>query len=316
MVETGSQLLDVVIALAFVFFLLSLICSGISELIAAALQLRADSLEKALRKMLADDSGGPADEVIDHPLISRLTKGKKKTPSYISSRSFSLALLDVFTPREDRPEGMETVAAVKAKLAELPAPLRRQLEPILDEAEGEIDKLRTGIEEWFDDAMDRVSGWYKRKSQWIIAIVAIVVTVGLNVSTVRVVDRLWNDGVVRDAVASAAAAAVAEQSDQTPEPAGGAAEAQAPAPEADPLEELQANGQEVKDAVSDLAALNLPIGWGEDNRDWLSVLNIGGWLLTIVAVTLGAPFWFDALSRLAPLRSTGPPPKKDRSPST
>jgi len=35
--------------------------------------------------------------------------------------------------------------------------------------------------------------------------------------------------------------------------------------------------------------------------------HLGGWLLTIMAMSLGAPFWFDVLSRLSRLRSSGKP---------
>jgi hypothetical protein len=37
------------------------------------------------------------------------------------------------------------------------------------------------------------------------------------------------------------------------------------------------------------------------------LLTLLGWLLTILAISLGAPFWFDTLSRLSRLRSSGKP---------
>ena len=36
---------------------------------------------------------------------------------------------------------------------------------------------------------------------------------------------------------------------------------------------------------------------------------LGGWLITFLALSLGAPFWFDALGKIAGLRATGPPAK-------
>jgi hypothetical protein len=42
---------------------------------------------------------------------------------------------------------------------------------------------------------------------------------------------------------------------------------------------------------------------------WQFPLKVLGILLTSAAVALGAPFWFDALSKLGSLRSSGPPPK-------
>jgi hypothetical protein len=46
---------------------------------------------------------------------------------------------------------------------------------------------------------------------------------------------------------------------------------------------------------------------------------VAGWLITVAAVSLGAPFWFDLLSRLARLRGSGPPetsrPLSDKDPA-
>jgi hypothetical protein len=38
------------------------------------------------------------------------------------------------------------------------------------------------------------------------------------------------------------------------------------------------------------------------------ILKLGGWAITAFAVSFGAPFWFEALSRLGSLRSAGTPP--------
>jgi hypothetical protein len=313
MVDTGSEFLDLVLGLGFVYFLLSLICSGMAEVIAAVFRLRARKLEKGLNELLASDRGGLAEDLKRHPLVSRFAKGNRRTPSYLSARAFSLALLDTLAPRGSR-EG-DLTQALSNKLDELPGPVRGQLRPLLDQAAGSTDQLRSAIETWYDEAMERVSGWYKRQSQLIITGIAVLVVVGLNVSTVRIVDRLWNDDTVRNGVAIAAAAAVADESKaekQQTRRGGTRSETKAEGTSAnagDPLAEVKRTGKKVKRATEDLAALNLPVGWGEENRDWVSALGIGGWLLTILAVSLGAPFWFDALSRLAPLRSTGPRPK-------
>ena len=40
-----------------------------------------------------------------------------------------------------------------------------------------------------------------------------------------------------------------------------------------------------------------------------------GWLITALAATLGAPFWFDIISRLVPLRGSGKPPSPPTAPA-
>jgi len=49
---------------------------------------------------------------------------------------------------------------------------------------------------------------------------------------------------------------------------------------------------------------------------WLWLLKrCGGWFITVMAVSLGAPFWFDTLNRFMNIRSTGraPDEKQDKS---
>jgi len=70
--------LDVVIGMAIVFLTVSLVCSSMNELLAAALELRASTLEGALNSLLGSNL---AKEVINHPLIPSGSNGdEKKTP--------------------------------------------------------------------------------------------------------------------------------------------------------------------------------------------------------------------------------------------
>ncbi len=49
-----------------------------------------------------------------------------------------------------------------------------------------------------------------------------------------------------------------------------------------------------------------PIGWKEVPTDLLEILKtLLGWLITAAAVSLGAPFWFDLLGKVANLRGDG-----------
>ena len=305
MINVGSPLIDVAIGITFVFFLVGLICAGINEVLAAIFRLRARYLKKSLRQLLADGKDrSPAQDLLDHPLITVSAAGSKTTPSYISARTFALALLDTLAPGDAADAGNRNVIkALRKRIETLPQEVERQLIPILDEAEADLEKLRTGIEKWFDDTMERVSGWYKRRSQWFLFGIAIVVTIGLNISAVRVTDRLWNDESVRSSVANAATQAVQAQTSTTAPSAAGAQ----PTSD-DPIKDAHDAGTGVVQATDKLDALKLPIGWGAANAHFNLAL-IGGWLLTILAATLGAPFWFDALSRLAPLRSTGKKPE-------
>jgi hypothetical protein len=165
------------------------------------------------------------------------------------------------------------------------------LSSIEAKAAGDEQKIQAELEHWFNDAMDRLSGWYKRFVQVILLVLAILVTVGFNVNTIHIAQDLWSQP-TQQAVASQGASQTA----------------------LDKLfSQLHVNqsGQEnIPTAVEQ--AETLPIGWGPENRpqgDGGWFLLILGWLITIGALTFGAPFWFDLLTRMNSLRPTGPPPK-------
>jgi hypothetical protein len=181
------------------------------------------------------------------------------------------------------------MARVAASLEQLPAgnPVREPLMALANQATGSIETFRANVEQWFDDAMDRMSGWYKRRVQIALLVYAIVVVVLLNVDSITLTRSLWTDGVLRSAVVATAD----QQQDQDP--------------------------GEVTDELDKLAALQLPIGWagagGDPRRQFPDdpagvAFKLLGLAVTVGALSAGAPFWFDALSRIAKLRSTGPPP--------
>jgi hypothetical protein len=93
----SSQVLEVSVGLMFIYLLLSAVCSGTKELMARALDMRANTLEKAIRNMLADPGGSITSKLIQNHLIAGMVEPGTK-PSYISSRNFALALFDVIAP--------------------------------------------------------------------------------------------------------------------------------------------------------------------------------------------------------------------------
>ena len=99
----GSDLLDIAIGLIFLYLLLSLICSALSEIVEAFMKKRSSDLERGLKALLRDDKGeGLVKAIYDHPLVNGLFKGEyesasrtKDLPSYIPPRNFALALMDI-----------------------------------------------------------------------------------------------------------------------------------------------------------------------------------------------------------------------------
>lgn len=297
------QMLDVVIGMAFVYLLLSLICSAICELIEAKLKCRAKDLERGIRELLKDEKGEWAKKIYEHPLVYGLFKGeydptkkskkngrervKPDLPSYIPPRNFALALMDVVSPSTAGSGSTPSLKPLQEAIESLPPYLKQALRPLVNTAGDDIDKARENIEAWYNSAMDRVAGWYKRHTQWILLILAFVVTVAANVDTLAIVDSLSRDSVLRAAVVAQAQEAVKE-SDQT----------------VGNLDEKFLSAKQ----------FGLPMGWShiefkQPNFTFkgfcgLVFSHIVGWIITAFAISLGAPFWFDILNMFMVARST------------
>jgi hypothetical protein len=308
--DLGSPIIEVALGLSFVFFLLSLGVTWITEGIARWTNKRAKTLEKGLTGLLGSQTF--AAELFNHPLVQTDVKpaGGKKDPSYVSSRNFALALVSLLKEKgKDAGGEGDTIAQVRKGVAVAGGaedgvavkrtPMGVQLDALLDEIgiDGDLAAFRKSTEKWFDDAMDRVSGWYTRWAKKITLIVAIAIAIGLNASALRIADRLIDDPTVRAAVVAGA-----EKSAD-----GG-------------KDEPKASGEATQTAVEELKSLQVPILWPKDNLpvqhltlEWRTLselaLTLIGWAITAFAISLGAPFWFDALSKISRVRSTGKKPE-------
>jgi hypothetical protein len=310
----GSQVLDVVIGLVFIYLLLSIICTAVNETIAALFSLRARNLAKGIANLLADKRiKGLAELFYEHPLIKSLYRGSKK-PSYIPSRTFALALLDGIAPVKG--ESTAVMSEIKEAVNSLPgdSELRRLLLILLQDAEDDLTKFRANIETWFNDAMSRVSGWYKRKAQIITLILAVLITGLTNADTIQIVNSLYNDPALRAAVAAQAQEFSKQQSKdvnpQTSEKTASNAPSLTGEEGGQTSLSITATPRETMiRALSNLRNLGIPLGWEampDKEEEWAN--KIIGLLLTTFAISLGAPFWFDILNRVAKIRSTGTAP--------
>ena len=312
----GSVTLEVAIGLIFIFLLVASICSALREGIEAWLNTRAAFLEHGLRELLKDKDGtGLAKSLYDHPLISSLFPGeyKPKTnklgmmasgdnlPSYIPSKNFAKALMDLAArgPQTDdvssHPSSpIISLDSIRTNLMNLDNKyVQRALLTALDTAQGDLNKAQKNIEDWFDSSMDRVSGWYKRATHWILFWLGLIVAVGLNINAITIVDYLSKNDSQREMIIDKAGKATKDSTF------------------------LDKNYQ---DAKAELDSLNLPIGWAGGwgaykyengswwwNNVWGPVL---GWLIIAFSATMGAPFWFDLLNKVMVIRSTVKPHEK------
>jgi hypothetical protein len=334
----SSGILDLLIGLALLYFLLATLCLALQELMAGLFASRAKVLVAALENMLGDAKGlldgffaHPAVRAISGPSLGKtgfLTwfrgKGAGK-PSYVAAGTFcqvlidlvlsrtpqsaapqKSVLLDLTGPEPDRAEaGFALLKRLHETVAELPdSGAKRMLSMALNEARGDIDRAKAGIEAWFNGTMERASGWYKRHTQCWVLVYAIALTVALNGDSIMVVNALSTDESTRQSVAAFAAGVVERPPSSTGEPADASSRV------AEILELTRQShltlGWVLRKSDSDGSALDDPRRFPRDASK--IAVKILGLLVTVLAISLGAPFWFDLLNRLVNLRSTGKPP--------
>ena len=268
-------IVDVALGLILLYSTLSLVASVVKEWISSVLALRAKNLQEGIQNLIGKDH---TSQLYGHPLVSTLAK-ENKLPSYIGSGTFASVLVDLLGQHGNG----KSVIAARDKAAVLvdrvgdDPVLGPALRALSNAGAETVADLRREIADWFDEGMNRVSGWYRRKVQRNIFLIGMVVAVSANTSTVHVVRDLWEDEALRYALAQQAV------------PVAGDAE--------------NSGTLQVPD---DLLA-SFPLGW-EGVSGWGVgglVTHMVGWLFTAAAVSLGAPFWFDLLSRVAKLRGTG-----------
>jgi hypothetical protein len=171
---SGLPALDVLLGIAFLYFVLSIVTSTINEVIAARLKLRARDLETGLRQLLGDEE--TFKRFISSPRIRALHDPKGRLPSYIPPRAFSLALLDTLAP-PTAGTSHDVIAHAKDAVEKIQNPaVQTLLNDALKEARGDADHFRLSMERSFDDVMNRVSGWYKRRVQKILFVIGLLLT--------------------------------------------------------------------------------------------------------------------------------------------
>jgi hypothetical protein len=309
----GSAVLDVAIGLIFVYLLLSIVCTAANEWIAGLTRSRAVVLEKSIRQLLGsqptkrgtEDSNFLTD-FYDHPLIKGM-KRNNRHPTYIAARVFAKVVMDLVTPNKTGKIDFTTFEQGIQNMLDgnVKGTLLTLIEDTRKDADKNLDSVARAIEGWFEDAMDRASGWYKRRTQIWTLVVAAFITIAANADTIRMAHRLSTDPVLRAAIVEEA-----QSRAQKPRPS-----VTVEYPNMDePTNPVVTENEGDKITDKEYALLGQLLGWQADASAepvnfwarWLQRLL--GWVLTVLAVSLGAPFWFDVLNKFMHVRSAGKSP--------
>jgi hypothetical protein len=338
----NSVVVEVAIGLAVVFFLVATIAAAVNQVISRWTDARAKTLWQSLAKLLAPaptvtapvaaaapaalpagadigtmtaikmglgrvdarpngTTNDPLDELLATPSIRALDpvdqSGKPTKVDNIPPQVFATALLELA-----KIKGSPDDATVEAKLVQLAnaypnTPIATFAASIASGIGNDIDRFFDTTGSWFDGQMSRLSQVYRKNTRWILLLIGLVAAVLFNVDAIQLGNTLRQDSNLRSGVLT-----ISEQIGDT---GGVTADCTIPVGQRD--RELEC----AREALNSLNGLEVPIigtwtwdtwkdGW-TDNAPW----HIIGLLLTAGAVSLGAPFWFDTLKRLAGFRRSG-----------
>jgi hypothetical protein len=324
----------------FIYFLLSIICSSAVEIILSANKIRAKVLEKWLCRIFSKEvtidgkttSLGTA--IMDHCTTTALSK-KGRSTSYMDAKNFTSALLEKITYDPSKPLNIpakiqDLVESIQ-KSDLLPLELKRvflmyaneaieTFNAVKEKVTSEVDLFRGKIENWFDTSMQRVGGSFKSRYMrpWTFFVAALAAIL-LNADSMSIAKYLYSNPDARVKLASQAMNDVKDSSLQhdlddlkksTDFTRNDSVKAT--------FEQIQTN---ISERVSDIKIAKqsledvIPLGWDTDtwNKTIASagsfLLKLLGLVLTVFAIMMGAPFWFDTLNKISNLRGTGNKPQ-------
>ncbi len=188
--------------------------------------------------------------------------------------------------------------------------MQRIIRLLLADAGDDVTSFRERLILWHCTAMDRISGWYKRKTQASVLIIAILLSIAANADTILLAKALAENVILRESIV--AQATKFTQSESRADNSG--ATTDAPKDHSDGVTQ-PTGAQDTMNLLRALRESGLPLGWSlkDDPRaipkEGMAIaLKVLGLAITIFAVSLGAPFWFDLLNKVVTIRSAGKSP--------
>ena len=338
---SSFPILDLIVGIIFIYFLLSIICSSIVEMMLTDREVRGKVLGKWLvtifnEKVTNSKNEGVrlGKEIMDHAAVTGLSD-KGKAPPYIDSKNFVSVLLDKIhanssnvnpTSIDEIIESINTTSAVSDDLKRSflisANEAKDTFNALTIKTSGAIEMFRNKMENWYDSNMQRLTGSLKKYSRRFTFVAAIIVTVLVNADTIEISKYLYNNPEAAKTIAAKAyETANNEEIKQEMERKKLATTAQNDTvkltiQQAD--SSIKANRKIMEDAKAVLKA-SFPLGWANssfsESREWYEwilfwLAKLIGMALTVVAIMMGAPFWFEILNKVSNIRGSGKKPNE------
>jgi len=371
----NSGIIDIVIGLVFIYLLYSLLTTIIQEIISTHFGFRGKMLERAIFRMLEDENkfnsrfkstfflfkktgnGGKRNsasgEFYNHPLINFLGEDNSRNkPAYLNKECFSKVMVDLLRGDDVKPDD-DVKSLIQKSLDEqklnwgnvkISDETHRFLRSIWADSKGDIPKFKVHLEAWFEETMDRASGWYKKHIQIVLFFIGLLISIVFNVDTLKIVDKLEKDPKLREQIVQQANAFVQEHPNLDTDLMQQEIEYKKALIRQMKIDSsLKNNNTDIiledslklvkyrllkarrdtllnrseKILKNDIKNINHSLGLEWESYKckspmFLCILkSLLGWVITALALSLGAPFWFDLLNRLMKLRGSVATPTSD-----
>ncbi len=314
---TGLDIFGVVIAMIFVYLLLSLLATTLNEWVMMLLNARGSTLRVAITTMLRDDKEKNEllkDLFFRHPLYKKLSiEGKlNRQPSYLSNEMFTQIMIDLLTDGANYRKSIEDITLkIETLFPDTNSETRRLLLSLVTRSGSSIDCFKEELESWYNEVMNRASGWYQRKIKYVLIVLGFAISITFNADTFKIADALAKDKVMTEAILQQAIAFANNPNVQAKD-----------RPKADDVPKddslyqtrLTQINEDMQLIVKELNSF-VGMGWKEDTLKEMTsspeqiAKTLLGWFITAIAISFGAPFWFDLLKKLVNIRSSVPAKK-------
>jgi hypothetical protein len=335
----NSPLFTTIICIVLIFALLSLLVSTLTEAINAYFQERGQLLFETIGRILADGLNTNFGHLLySHPLVDNLKKDPNSLPQYIDADTFTKALIDVVSNSArlyhweggklvPDPDTRDAFARFQAGITQMEhTPLKLFFLNMLDRAQqtGQSKPLDALIQElttWYNQQMDRVSGWYKVWIRKRLFWVGLIVAIALNADSIHIFQTIYRSPDLRARIEPIAERVADRYAAEQAEPN---------------TTDTTLRGRliQMRGQIDSINALGIPVGWGRSRPPfsyfhppavpandyfghypepgrWNVLFYLLGLLITAFSLSAGAPFWFDLLLKLVNLRRTGTKPSTE-----
>lgn len=330
---TGLVYIDIAIGVIFLILVFSLFAGAILEAISGIFNLRARVVFHGVHRMIGQHAFG---KFWQHPLIDGLkgpsnvltgwldsaSESGKRNPSEIDPNLFAKAILahlrsELDAKTDDLPSLLKKVRDEAAN--DVQDALEQRVAAVLEGVEDTAEDVEKALVAWYESTRDRFSGWYVRRTQWILCVIGLIMAVGTNTDPIRYAHELrTNDALRAQVVLMAEEMSALEDLEDIRETLGLSDNTK----DKQALEDIRADVEKrINQFTNKLDKIETTAGWQHCKPEtwWATCLwdtanpledvypdvpnPIFGWLLMTLGVMLGSQFWLDLLRKFVSVRS-------------